>query len=241
MEKEHILSEIKRTAEENSGIPSGYNRFAKETGINQWDWCGRYWSRWNEAIIEAGYTPNTMQSAYANDYLIQKLIELIQELGHFPTAPERRLKVHQDENFPSYNTFSRRFGKKYDLMLAVLSYCENHHVDKMVVEVCEKAIPKSKPRKSQEKETEPDFGFVYMMKSGKYFKIGKSYSVERRNYELGLKLPDELKTIHKIQTDDPNGIEAYWHKRFEEKRKGGEWFDLTVSDVKTFKRWRKIF
>ena len=91
MDKEHILSEIKRTAEENGGTPLGKGRFEKETGIKVWDWCGKYWSRWGDAIVEAGYTPDTMQSAYSDEFLIEKLIELIQELSHFPTSTERRL------------------------------------------------------------------------------------------------------------------------------------------------------
>jgi hypothetical protein len=74
------------------------------------------------------------------------------------------------------------------------------------------------------------------MKSGRFYKIGKSRNVERRNYELGIKLPEELKILHKIRTDDPIGIEAYWHNRFKDKRKQGEWFDLSNEDISAFKR-----
>ena len=70
--------------------------------------------------------------------------------------------------------------------------------------------------------------------------IGKSFAAGRREHEIGLQMPEKVETIHTIQTDDPNGIEAYWHNRFAAKRKGGEWFDLERHDVAAFKRRGKF-
>jgi hypothetical protein len=85
-------------------------------------------------------------------------------------------------------------------------------------------------------DTDSRAGFVYLMKSGKHYKIGKTNAVDRRQYEIGLELPEKIKPIHSIRTDDPSGIEAYWHSRFREKRLNGEWFALTDDDVRKFKK-----
>ena len=81
-----------------------------------------------------------------------------------------------------------------------------------------------------------EIGFVYLVKSGRFYKIGKSNAAGRRKYELALQLPERVVTVHVIRTDDPSGIEVYWHKRFDAQRKNGEWFDLNADDVAAFKR-----
>jgi hypothetical protein len=78
------------------------------------------------------------------------------------------------------------------------------------------------------------------MKSGRHYKIGHTNSIGSRERQLAIKIPIPPTTIHTIETDDPLGIEAYWHKRFEGKRGEGEWFDLSPEDIRAFKRWRRI-
>jgi hypothetical protein len=70
MDKAHILVEIKRTAAENGGIALGRERFYAETGIRQKDWYGKHWIRWGDALQEAGFAPNALQSLYTDELLL---------------------------------------------------------------------------------------------------------------------------------------------------------------------------
>ncbi|MFC0219429.1 GIY-YIG nuclease family protein, partial [Pseudochelatococcus lubricantis] len=83
-------------------------------------------------------------------------------------------------------------------------------------------------------------GHVYMIQYGKDYKIGRTFSLSRRSREIQIELPETTKFIHSILTDDPVGFENYWHRRFSEYRKNGEWFRLPPKAVTAFKRWKKI-
>ena len=170
--------------------------------------------------------------------LLQKMISLIREKGYFPTKREIALRNRGDDAFPSRTAFLRRLGRKHEKARKIVEYCKKHGGLSDVVDICLPII-QSKVRKDVKIETKSDddvFGYVYLMKSGKYYKIGRSSSPGRREYELDIKLPEKVELVHQIKTDDPEGIEQYWHNRFKEKHKRGEWFLLSRKDISAFKR-----
>lgn len=236
MKKEHILQEIKRTATANGGVPLGSRKFFEETGIKVADWKGKLWARWGDALREAGLEPNQLQTAYDENFLIEKLIGLMRELGKFPVVAEIRLKKVRDPSFPNDKTYSKRYKTKKELASKIRDYCQGRAGYEDVLDMCAAVPEHADGREETADESKEDFGFVYLMKSGKFYKIGKSNAAGRREYEIAIQLPEKLKTVHAIRTDDSAGIEAYWHNRFAAKRKGGEWFDLDASDIAAFKR-----
>ena len=237
MNKQHIIAEIKRTAAENGGRPLGKERFYRETGINESDWIGKHWARWSDAIRESGLEPNKMQGALDENALIEKFISLMRELGKFPTANEVKLKARNTPGFPWHNTLAR-FGSKQEFAKRIQEYCDRREGYADVMELSAAITDGSPTPSDNDNEGAEDFGFIYLIRSGRYYKIGRSNAAGRREYELAIQLPEKALSVHTIRSDDPVGIEAYWHKRFEEKRKNGEWFDLSSADVKAFKRRR---
>lgn len=186
-----------------------------------------------EAVREAGYTPNQMTEAYDESHLIEKFIQLARELKRLPTGNDLRLKAYNTPEFPDSKTFER-FGAKAELVKHVLNYCRTREGYEDIIILCEGHSPRR--HKESELVPVPEIGYVYLMKSGKFYKLGRSNAAGRREYEVGIQLPEKLKTVHIIRTDDPAGIEAYWHNRFGAKRKNGEWFDLDSNDISAFKR-----
>ncbi len=241
MDKRHILREIKRTADANGGVPVGRIRFTTETGIKDSDWRGRYWARWGDALREAGYEPNRPKDRYEASQLIEALVPLIRRYERLPTQAEVRMERRANPAFPSDKGLTKWLGRRAETLGALVDYCDTHPGNDDVLEACRSELEKLGPRRpAGESDDEAREGSVYMLKAGRNYKIGRAFALGRRGREIALQLPERAVTVHVIQTDDPVGIEAYWHKRFEASRKNGEWFELSDADVRAFKR-RKTF
>jgi len=241
MHKEEILLEIKRVAEENGGKSPSKTMFEEATTIKTHEWQ-KYWPRWSEAIKEAGLTPNQFAgTVYSDDALLDKLIEFTRELGRYPTLVEMRIKKINDPTFPHDCTIAGRLGNKQELIFRLLDYCRKRKLTD-IIKILEPVSNTATIETYTINDKNSSYGFVYLAKGhrGEY-KIGRTNLVDRRLSELGTKASIELELIHEIKTDDPVGVEAYWHKRFQNKHMKGEWFKLSTIEVKSFKKWRKIY
>jgi hypothetical protein len=240
LDREFILNEIRRIAKAKGGKAPGRDVFRQETGIRHHQWLGVYWPSWSAAVSEAGFEPNTMDTAFDREFLLENLASVVRDMGKFPTAAELALYTRNRESLPPAKAYQRHFKTKAQLARALSDYCERKGDLLDVLEICRPVTQAESQTKEQpEKIGKPIIkGYVYLMRSGRYYKIGKSNHVGRREYQIGLKLPEPVSAIHSIATDDPDGIEAYWHNRFKSKRAEGEWFSLSQEDVKAFKARR---
>lgn len=90
-------------------------------------------------------------------------------------------------------------------------------------------IPPSKKR----------MGYVYLVKSGDYHKIGLTRRDPRTRIRE-ITTPEGTSVVHVIETYDPEGCEKFLHEEFKYKRAEREWFRLDKEDVewvKQIKTW----
>ena len=232
--KERILAEIRRLAAENGGKAPGKGLFQRETGITESEWYGKLWLRWNDAVAEAGFEPNEKQGKLSGDLVLDKYAEVCRHYGKPPSSAELRFYARSAPDFISHNTFTKHFGSKNGVIAALKARAVERGEDDLVAILPEVEAPsQSDDAVGTARASE---GYVYLLKSGDHFKIGRSDEIEKRIKQISVSLPEKVELVHAIRTDDPPGIEAYWHRRFAEQRANGEWFKLSPADLKAFKR-----
>ncbi len=238
--KDRILSEIRRLAAESGGAPPGMKFFKRATGINESQWRGRHWVTWGQALTEAGYAPNSWVQAIPEDELLANLAAYVRLQERYPVDAELQIARRKNPDVPDPRVLRNRFGSSQAAADALLRYARKEGDEKLVA-ICEARVAIETHRPTRTQSNGAVVGCVYLMKSGHFYKIGLSNASGRREYELGIQLPERLKIIHEIKTDCAEALERYWHSRFGTKRKNGEWFDLEASDIKAFTRRKQFF
>lgn len=230
--RDQIIAEIRRLAKSNGQVP-GQTLFARETGIAAHIWRGKLWARWGDALIEAGYQPNEWTGRLDSDDVLNGIAAATRHFGRLPTRDEMLMRRKTDPSMPSDQAIRRHFGRRAELVAALAKRAEE---DPAYADLAD-MLPANAPAPPATSATaKPADGHVYLLKSGAFYKIGRSDELERRIKEIRVALPDKASLVHSIRTDDPSGIEAYWHRRFADRRANGEWFKLTTADVAAFRR-----
>ncbi|HLS56404.1 MAG TPA: GIY-YIG nuclease family protein [Zeimonas sp.] len=235
--KDDVLREIRRIAAENGGVAPGRIAFFDATGIRESDWSGRWWTTWGAAVREAGLEPQRLNPRLDDELVLAAAAGIVRKFGRFPTSAEIRFECNADPALPSHNTF-HRFGGLGGLRTRLREFAAEHGLSDVAAAIADQPgepVAAAAVLDGEGAQVLAD-GFVYLIKSGRHFKIGKANSVEARHRQLKIQLPQAAEVVHRIKTDDPYGIESYWHRRFAGKRLNGEWFALSAEDVKAFRR-----
>jgi hypothetical protein len=238
LSRDQILAEIKKIAEAKGGRPPGRRIFERETGIRTSEWHGVHWRQWGDALIEAGYEPNSKQGKLSSDEVLWHYANAVRHFGKIPAEIDVRMYAREHREFPSHSTFANHFGNKAGLVAAFAEWVRRQEEFADLIDILPEPVTPSDSGDGQgsESRTAREEGFVYLLKSGDHYKIGRSDDIMRRVKQIAVTLPEQVTLVHVIRTDDPAGIETYWHRRFAERRAKGEWFKLSIADVRAFKR-----
>lgn len=227
--RERIIAEIQRIAKEIGRAP-GRDVFQKYTGIKTHQWSGKIWASWGDALKEAGLEGNTLQGKSDPHSMLKAVGDAALALGKMPTTAELQLYL-QNSDGPSAKTIFNTYTPRQRLVAALRDWVVSNPDYASIL----KLLPTTSPEAAGDKSQRSD-GYVYLIKSGEFYKIGRSDELERRVKEIRIALPEAAILEHTIATDDPSGIEAYWHRRFADRRANGEWFKLSKTDIQAFKK-----
>lgn len=240
MNRDQILAEIKRVAEANSSVVVGERVFFAQTRLNRRVLRRAGFPNYGAAVEAAGYRRNQLKQAYSDDQLFAPLAQLAREVGHCPTTGERAVARYKAPTFPGEAAVSRR-ARQEPLAQQLLRWCRDEPAFQDVARMLESTVPLQDGNSTLETRGRKIVtGYVYLMRygaHGKDFKIGHTENVQRRQSQIDMVSPRDVRVVHSIETDDPEGIEKYWHERFSERRvKTKEVFHLTPDDVAAFRR-----
>jgi len=239
--REQIIKELYKYAEELGKTPSEKVFYEHaQIGIYDLKKCG--FPNYGILVRETKLPPNKFdKTKYNPEQLCDLFIKVIREEGKWPTRGLLDIRHFSNKNFPDSATFYKKLGLTKKLALTILEYVKDRREYDDVVEICNTELQKYKDTNEISEVDGIESGFVYLGLQHGDYKIGFTKELDRRREDITLLGSEPMVWIHKIETDDMTGVERYWHNRFKSKWLRGEWYKLNSSDVKAFKRWKRIF
>jgi hypothetical protein len=86
--------------------------------------------------------------------------------------------------------------------------------------------------KKLREEFSADPGYVYFIESEFGWKIGKTRNIDSRKKVFDVKLPFDVALRYFIKTHEQTKLELFLHDYFKNQNTNGEWFAITVDDIK---------
>jgi hypothetical protein len=102
--KDTILEEIRRITKQSDGVPPGMKTFENESGIKKSAWRGKFWSKWSDAVSEAGFKPQERTQKLDHDGVMAALAVCVRHFGREPSRAEFELYKRNVPELPWYQT-----------------------------------------------------------------------------------------------------------------------------------------
>src|SRR5205085_1814587 len=131
------------------------------------------------------------QPRLEHDSVVPPIANLVSRLGRWPTEAELRLAKRSDPGVPAVKVV-RRLEADADFMASLREHCARTpalvHVEGIIADRHRKHRAAAIPAVATA-------GYVYMMRSGKRYKIGRTSSPTRRHREVRLDLPERTDLV----------------------------------------------
>jgi hypothetical protein len=238
--KDQLIALLQESARSNGDCPLGANAFFRQTGLSKqtlWDVGIR---SYGDLCEIAGYQRNELKKSIDTDRLLESLAVLTEKLGRYPDTTDRHIAHRSDSTFPSSRAFLTAQKKNGSLDRQLQAWCRSRPQYATALKIVDAKLSQAETSRPPSQTKKIVAGYVYLLRygnTGRDYKIGMSDDAGRRHSQLSGMFPGDLRIVHVIETDDPRGIERYWHERFDTKLVKGkkEIFRLDASDVSAFK------
>ena len=91
-----------------------------------------------------------------------------------------RLKKRSGASFPNEKTLKDRFGSRLQFAARILTFCQGREEYKDVAAICTATLNAPTAEVADDGKVNDPVGEVYLFKSGRHYKIGKTKDTVRR-------------------------------------------------------------